>query len=716
MSNTYTETKCAPVKALTILPSMSRLLSIALMLIITNVAALYSVNAFAQSTGWINDPMHPPVKVRALSTGHIDPTTRQMEMVMDVELDGDWKTYWRSPGEGGVAPEFEWSDSTNIEKVDWHWPVPAYYEQLGVLTLGYKHEVSFPLIVTVSDPTKPIELKANLRLPSCTNICVITDYPIELTIDPDSLKLDSDAAYLFGQGMSLTPKTSEQVEVTDNYWDQQAQTLTLKLDSKTAWSKPFVLVDGKDVADEFFSQPKLTIDGQSLYAKFDVSNWLGEANIADKRIQVTVSDELILAETSTIVTTSLMAVPNQGGLLWMLGFALLGGLILNIMPCVLPVLGMKLNSIISRASQSRSQVRLSFLASSAGIITSFLLLAGTLSALKMAGHMIGWGIQFQSSGFIILMAVVTLLFSANLLGLFNIQLPSSMSTWLATKGEHSYSGHFIQGMFATLLATPCSAPFLGTAVAYALGASYGELWLIFAFLGIGMSIPWLLFTAFPGLVKAFPKPGAWMNKLKLVFGSMMLLTSLWLTSLLSAFFGTAATAVIIGVIVIASFILVGKVYGRKAFILMSGLSVFALGGSLIVGSVTADSWSTPIVDDLNWQRLDAQSIPSLVAEGKTVFVDVTADWCITCKANKIGVVLQDPVYSHLQQANVVTMRGDWTTPSDSVTDYLQRYGRFGVPFNIVYGPKHQEGIALPVILTSESVTQALNAANGTPND
>jgi suppressor for copper-sensitivity B len=231
-----------------------------------------------------------------------------------------------------------------------------------------------------------------------------------------------------------------------------------------------------------------------------------------------------------------------------------------------------------------------------------------------------------------------------------------------------------------------------------------------------MSIPWLLFTAFPGLVKAFPKPGAWMNKLKLVFGSMMLLTSLWLTSLLSAFFGTAATAVIIGVIVIASFILIGKVYGRKAFILMSGLSVFALGGSLIIGSVTADSWSTPIVDDLNWQRLDAQSIPSLVAEGKTVFVDVTADWCITCKANKIGVVLQDPVYSHLQQANVVTMRGDWTTPSDSVTDYLQRYGRFGVPFNIVYGPKHPKGIALPVILTSESVTQALNAANGTPND
>jgi suppressor for copper-sensitivity B len=687
-----------------------------LMLVITSFAALYSVNTSAQSTGWMTDPMHPPVKVRVLSTGHIDPSSRQMEMVLDVELDGDWKTYWRSPGEGGVAPEFDWSDSINIEHVNWHWPIPAYYEQLGMLTLGYKHKVSFPLIVTVSDPAKPAILKANLRLPSCTNICVITDYPIELTIDPDLLTLDSDAAYLFGQGMSLTPKTSEQVQVTNSYWDQQAQTLTLKLDSKVAWQKPFILVDGKDVADEFFSQPKLTIDGQTLYANFDVSNWLGDANIARERIQVTVSDELVLAETSTIVSTSPMAIPNRGGLFVMLGFALLGGLILNIMPCVLPVLGMKLNSIISGASQSRSQVRLSFLASSAGIITSFLLLAGALSGLKMAGHMIGWGIQFQSSGFIILMAVVTLLFSANLLGLFNIQLPSSMSTWLATKGDHSYRGHFIQGMFATLLATPCSAPFLGTAVAYALGASYVELWLIFAFLGIGMSIPWLLFTVFPGLVKAFPKPGAWMNKIKLVFGAMMLLTGLWLTSLLSAFIGTTATIAIIGLIVLTSVILIGKVYGRKALILMSGFSVFALGGGLIIGSVTADSWSTPVVDDLNWKRLDAQSIPTLVAEGKTVFVDVTADWCITCKANKIGVVLQNPVYSNLQQANVVTMRGDWTTSSDSVTNYLQSYGRYGVPFNIVYGPKHPEGIALPVILTSESVTQALNAASGTSND
>lgn len=209
------------------------------------------------------------------------------------------------------CPEFDWSNSTNVDDIEWHWPVPAYYEQLGVLTLGYKHEVSFPLIVTVTDPSKPVQLKANLRLPSCTNICVITDYPIELTIDPSSLVLDSDAAYLFGQGMSLTPKKSEQVQVSESYWNQQAQTLTLKLTTDSAWNKPFILVDGNEVADEFFSQPKLKMDGQTLYATYQVSNWLGEADISDKTIRVTVSDELILTETSTTVSTTPISIPSE---------------------------------------------------------------------------------------------------------------------------------------------------------------------------------------------------------------------------------------------------------------------------------------------------------------------------------------------------------------------------------------------------------------------
>ncbi|MBY6196190.1 protein-disulfide reductase DsbD family protein [Vibrio hangzhouensis] len=695
-------------------PSFRTLLIVTAILVV--LSSLYTPTATAQSTGWIQDPMHPPVKVRLLSTGQLNSEKRQLEMVVDVRLEGDWKTYWRSPGEGGVAPVFDWSDSTNIDNIDWHWPVPAYYEQLGVLTLGYKHQVSFPLVVSVTDPSQPVSLKANLRLSSCTNICVIADYPIQLDIEPGRLVLDADASYLFAQGMSLTPKENNQVTIEGNYWDQQAQTLLLKLRSTSPWNTPLVLVDGSDVSDEFFSQPALTIEGTTLYALYKVSNWLGKADIANKQIQVTVSDDLILSEATIQVATTPIDVPYQSGLLWMIGFALAGGLILNIMPCVLPVLGMKLNSIIAGVHHSPAQVRMSFLASSAGIITSFMLLAAGLTSLKLAGHLIGWGIQFQNYWFIGFMALVTLVFSANLLGLYNIQLPSSLNTWLAGKGNQSYGGHFIQGMFATLLATPCSAPFLGTAVAYALGASFIELWLIFVALGVGMSLPWLLFTAFPGLVRMFPRPGPWMNTVKLIFGAMMLLTSLWLVSLLSSFIGAGLTVILTIVILLALMVLVGKRYGRNAVIILSALSVVLVGGGLIVGSVTADRWSTPIVDNLDWQKLERSEITDLVAQGNIVFVDVTADWCITCKANKIGVVLQDPVYSALQQPNVIVMRGDWTTPSDDVTQYLHSYGRYGVPFNIVYGPNHPEGIPLPVVLTSDAVIEAIKLAGGDIRD
>ncbi|MGY3572692.1 protein-disulfide reductase DsbD family protein [Vibrio paucivorans] len=680
-------------------------------LILTLLSSIWvSSTAYAQSTGWLQDPNHPPVMLRVMTTGQVDKEAKTIEAVLDVKLSGEWKTYWRSPGEGGVAPELDWSQSENIADIEWHWPVPAYYEQLGVMTLGYKHNVSFPITLRVEDINQPVILRANLRLPSCTNICVITDYDVSLTLDPTDLTLDEDAAFLYTQGMSLTPKHNGMVEAQANYWDQANQTLTVKLTTNQKWEKPQILVDGDDVVDEYFAEPKIAYDGNELYAKFKVSNWLGEADLAGKSVTLTVSDASILSEVSTDISTTPLNMPSQTNFIWMVGFALLGGLILNIMPCVLPVLGMKLNSLLHSQDMEPRQIRLSFLASALGIITSFAILAGGLTLLKLGGNAIGWGIQFQNMWFIGFMVLVTLVFAINLLGLIEFRLPSGMNTWMATKGNNSHSGHFIQGMFATLLATPCSAPFLGTAVAYALGASYAEMWAIFIALGVGMSAPWLLFTAMPQLVKFLPKPGNWMNTVKTVFGVMMLITSLWLISLMKPFVGQMVSILAVIGVLLAVLIWIGLKHGKKVVIAILAVVTFAFGGGLIIGSLTADKWSTPIVDDLPWQKLDAEQIPELVAQGKTVFVDVTADWCITCKANKIGVILQNPVYDRLNTGDIVLMRGDWTTPSDSVTKYLQSNDRFGVPFNIVYGPKYPNGIPLPVILNSDVVMDAIKLA------
>lgn len=684
------------------------------MLIILLVGSLFTTNALAQSTDWISDPAHPPVKLRILLTGQSNPNDNTVQALLDVQLDGEWKTYWRTPGEAGIAPQLDWGDSTNIAAVEWHWPVPRYFEQLGIMTLGYKHQVSFPLTVMLEDPTRPAILKGQLRLPSCTDICVVTDYPIELEFDPAALVIDSEAMFLFNQGMSQSPKASKNVTINGTYWDADKQQFIVQLSNAIAWQSPQVLVDGQQVENQFFDQPKLIVDqaengtqeANLLTAIFDVTNWKGHVELSDKIVTVTVSDNTFATELTTEVGITPVEYQSTR-FITMIGFAFLGGLILNIMPCVLPVLGLKLNSIALQPT-SHGGVRASFIASALGIICSFALLAAALSLLKAGGESVGWGIQFQSAEFLLLMLAVTLIFALNLLGLFEFRLPSRLTTWMAQRGGNDQAGHFVQGMFATLLATPCSAPFLGTAVAYALGASFTELWLIFITLGFGMSAPWLILALFPNLVTAMPKPGMWMNRLKMLFGFMMLLTSLWLANLLMPFFGKFVTVVISSLILVVTLIWLGKVHGRKLLIPLIALLTLMGGSSLLLGSLTADHWATPIVDDLPWQKLQANKIESLTAQGKTVFVDVTADWCITCKANKIGVILQDPVYNTLKNTDIVLMKGDWTTPNDSVTQYLQSHGRYGVPFNIVYGPNAPQGIALPVILTSDKVIRAIN--------
>ncbi len=453
-----------------------------------------------------------------------------------------------------------------------------------------------------------------------------------------------------------------------------------------------------------------------MTATIKVSSWSGEVNLTHKSIRATILDKDLAVELTTTTSDQIISVPAAGGLVSMFLIALLGGLILNIMPCVLPVLGMKLSSILSARGIERRQIRTHFLASSAGILTSFWLLAVFLMALKLSGQALGWGIQFQNPYFIAVMVVITALFAANMLGLFEIQLPAGAQTWLATKGDQSHFGHYLQGMFATLLATPCSAPFLGTAVAFALGGTLPELFAIFTALGLGMALPWLLISLFPSGVLLLPKPGKWMGTVKLLFALMILATSLWLLSLLANFIGMPVTIMIVVILLLLLFTLTVRKYGKRVFliILISLVATTAVG--FLAGSLTSKNWAAPLADNLHWQALDAQSIAQQVALGKTVFVDVTADWCITCKANKIGVLQQDPVNSALQAENILLMKGDWTVRSDTVTAYLQSFNRYGVPFNIVYGPGAPQGIPLATILSSEQVLSALKQAQGENSD
>jgi len=695
-----------------------------LLLVLINPAVIAANTAYQQlSTGWLTALNHPPVSVQMQLTGQRSLPLKTVNAVVQVRLEDDWKTYWRSPGEGGVAPTFDFSASSNIRDVTWGWPAPKRYPVLGVETIGYQGMISFPITVHLEDVTRSALLKGVLTIASCTTICVLSDYEIELNFAADTLVVNEQALFTYNQAQGAVPmlldaqsienkESSSTISGFSSSWDNQKQTLVVQVGNKLGWHSPDLFVDSKESELEgvSFSAPEITINGNQLRAQFIATSWAGKVDLNRRLLNITVSDPGLAVEFVTQPSAqAILSEPDT--LLSIFVFALIGGLILNIMPCVLPVLGMKLSSVLSSHGVARRQIRRQFLASAAGILSSFWLLAAFLLILKFSGQALGWGIQFQSPYFLAVMVVVTALFAANMLGLFEIQLPVQAQSWLATRGSNSYLGHYLQGMFATLLATPCSAPFLGTAVAFALAAPAVELFIVFGALGLGMALPWLLIALFPATALWLPKPGKWMNSIKIVFALMILMTCYWLLSLLTVFIGTSLTLMIALLLTLALLLLVGKKRGKKvllivlATILVSSVVIVLVTGETAHRSVMAQS-------ELDWLPLDRAHIEAQVKQGKVVFVDITADWCVTCKANKIGVLLQEPVYSALQSQDVITMQGDWTLPSESVSAYLQSYGRFAVPFNIVYGPGAPQGISLSTILSSDAVLAAIEQAKG----
>lgn len=656
---------------------------------------LWQSMGLASDTGWLTSPQNDHARVRLQADRS---TADQTRILLDVELESGWKTYWHSPGEGGIAPQILWDEP--VGDFQWHWPVPRHFEVAGLSTQGYQGEVTFPL--SLNYPAGQ-PLKGTLRLSTCSNVCILTDFPFTLAVDSAA---PADFDFAWAKAMSTLPQQlPAETRVELGYQHNQLQ---LRAERAEGWQSPALFIDALEGAE--FGKPTLEVEGNTLIARVPVSDgWQGDA--PDLRGQslglLLTSGEQAWQTKGSIGEALVLPAPSQP-LFWLLGAALLGGLILNLMPCVLPVLALKLGSVLQHQDCEQGAVRKQFLAASAGIITSFWVLAAMSSLLRATQGAVGWGIQFQSAGFIGLMVLVTLLFCANLLGLFEIRLPSALSTRLATSGGNGLGGHFLQGSFATLLATPCSAPFLGTAVAFALAAPLGQLWLIFTALGIGMSLPWLLVAALPRLALWLPKPGRWMTHLRILLGLMMLGSSLWLTSLLDNHLGSYATGWLMVAMLLA--LLSGIIwrYGMRGFTLAIALA--ALIGSPLLLSGAFSAQGSASVDKVVWQPLSERAITDALAQNKRVFIDVTADWCVTCKANKYNVLLRDEVQQALSAPDVVALRGDWSKPSDTIAAFLRKRGAAAVPFNQIYGPELPQGVTLSPLLDKDDLLTTLHKA------
>lgn len=647
----------------------------------------------AADSGWLRaaDNQHASVRLRAQTEN-----SGETRLLLDVALQKGWKTYWRSPGEGGIAPAIRWHQPV---EATWRWPTPERFDVAGITTQGYHGDVSFPIILHGKVPER---LDGVLTLSTCSNVCVLTDYPFSLDLTSST---GGDFDYAYSRAMGTLPLSSGLTSSLSARYAAGKLTVTAQRDA--GWQEPSLFIDGMDDVD--FGKPAFSVRDGSLVATVPVTDSWGEAapNLSGKQLSLVLADSGQAQESSLTIGQSAPAPAFSLG--WVLLMALAGGLILNVMPCVLPVLAMKLGTLMQTERQARGQVRRQFLASVSGIVASFLALALMMTVLRLGNQALGWGIQFQNPWFIGAMALVMVLFSASLLGLFEIRLPSGTSTFLATRGGNGLAGHFWQGAFATLLATPCTAPYLGTAVSVALAAPLPLLWGIFFAMGIGMSLPWLLVAAWPGLAQKLPRPGRWMIVVRVALGLMMLGSSLWLLSLLGVHIGILPVITLVVVLILALLLATAWRYRWQTALRAGALALVAAGA---VAFVTASGGENSRHDRVNWQPLSEQAIARAQAENKRVFVDVTADWCVTCKANKYNVLLREDVQDALSAPDVVALRGDWSRPSASISQFLTTRGSAAVPFNQIYGSGLPQGHVLPALLSRDAVLTALSDAKG----
>jgi len=653
---------------------------------------------------------------------------------LQFKLKPGWKIYWRSPGDAGFPPKPDWSRSKNIQSVAMSWPRPERFSVLGLETLGYKKEVVFPISVTAIDNTQDIALSATVPYLTCAEICIPYTAALSLSVPANEIGTNGFATLItrYQQQVPAFRDDFKITKVTTDKSTQDGEPITRLFVTATAdkpFSKPDLFIEGPP--ELAFSKPEMTLDTDKAVARMTIQVYGAETSIAGQSLTMTLVDGERASETPVRVletikqgsgekTAETKNKPQTSTILTILLFAFLGGLILNLMPCVLPVLSIKLLSVVKSGGQETKRVRYGFLASVAGIVSAFVILASVLITLKSLGLTIGWGIQFQQPWFLITMVLVMTLFACNMLGVFEFSLPG----WIGSRAgniEHNnrIGGHFFQGMLATILATPCSAPFLGTAVGFALARGPVEILTIFIAVGVGLSVPYLLVAAFPKTVRHIPKPGPWMERLKQFLALLLIATVVWLLSILSANIGFE-TALASGVL---AFVMAGTLitfkYIHKDRISRPGwaatviLSLFALAipsflGQNVVGAPTVKSADKDIV---NWVKWDKNAIPALVKQGKTVFVDVTAEWCITCQVNKNLVLHRDQAAKLLQQDNVVAMTADWTKPDPAISDYLSEYERYGIPFNIIYGPGAPDGVILPELLSQNAVVEAFAKAS-----
>jgi thiol:disulfide interchange protein DsbD len=664
------------------------------------------------------------------------------------KLEPGWHVYWKNAGDAGEPPHIKWTLPKGISAGALQFPAPSRLPLGPLMDFGYEDEVLFPLTLNVSKSAKPgpAVIQAKVDWLVCRATCIPGKAELELSREvydhprkPVSLAFDSDIFHRFeGRIPTALPTTAKAVfeptkegfrlsiqtgqeETEASFFPSEENILDNPAPQKLTPTAKGLILDLKKDANISANPPQLKgVLELSRGRSFELTAQLSSAAAPVAEAAPSTPTVATTAPPSAPAPAPIQPQPAPktanpftfSALLRASGLAFLGGLLLNLMPCVFPVLFLKGLALVNSGNEERHKMRAHGFAYTAGILVSFWLLVGVLLGLRAAGGTLGWGFQFQSPVFLALMAGLLFFLGLSLAGQFEIGL-SLTSAGGSLAAKQGYTGSFFTGVLAVIVATPCTAPFMGAAIGYAMGQSAAVTFAVFTALALGLAAPYVALTLQPAWTRLLPRPGAWMEVLRQAVSVPIFATVIGLAWVLAKAYGASVLAALLG-----SFLLLavaGWFLGRwpakrwstvVAALILLGVTVLSVVApeKLAVASETS---STPQASGL-WQPWSSDGVSRSLAAGQPVFVDFTASWCLSCQVNEKVALGQPEVERAFQARNVVLMKADWTRHDEAITQALTALGRSGVPAYALYTPGQSEPVMLPEVLTPGIVTDALN--------
>ncbi len=644
---------------------------------------------------------------------------QKVEAGLHFMLESGWHVYWQNAGDAGEPPRLSWKMPKGIAAGPLEFPPPTRLPLGPLMDFGYEREVLFPFSMTVDADaaTGNQVLAARINWLVCREVCLPGHADLELkeTVgaqgEPGGLSA-AESALLSSAAASLP--TAAPAGVTTAF-AADGNGFRLAIHTGRRESSAVFFPEDKGIVENAAPQVARPIaDGVVLTLKKDTTLTVQPTRLAGL---VELADgQNYRIEAPPGVVPAVVAGASAGKLMQQAGLALLGGMILNLMPCVFPVLFLKGLSLVNSAGEERLRVRRHGLVYTLGILVSFWLLVALLLGLRAAGATLGWGFQFQSPVFVALMAALLFFLGLSLAGQFEIGL-SLTSTGGTLAQKQGYAGSFFTGVLAVVVATPCTAPLMGAAIGFALAQSAAASFVIFTALGVGLAAPYLLLTFEPSWTRLLPRPGAWMDVLKQATAVPIFATVIWLVWVMAQTRGAGGVAVLLSSLLLLA--VAGWVLGRWPTRRGPGLVAMAI----LLGAVGLCAWGLPMLTSpvseaqapgaggsagQNWKPWSQAGVDAARAAGEPVFVDFTASWCLSCQVNERVALRTDAVQQAFAAKHVALFKADWTAHDDAITQALAGLGRSGVPTYVLYAPgTNGAGTVLPEVLTPGIVLDAL---------